>query len=597
MDQHIQATLSAFDEVQISHLLTVYENEILSGKLAITTSHSLNKYFHLGFDTLSAALGVGYFNSIHFPKLSKIFNENALGDFSPNDPTPQMLSHLITHAGSQIIEFYNIIKGIARYVHDELIPIDLAAYSSKPRYITIHSPSTRDIYNEIWGFVVFEVQAAKRYLSLLLFRDLINICMHNNIINRMGYGYGHTSFTSFGSGQGMILRISLGTESKAELKNKLQPLLNYITSVNEIVAQFSEQMPSSCKSELLTLSNNLNKQITDSKQTQIPLTSSAISTLLNTTVKISSDISDQKSNYLFNKAIELENKSIHDESLKTKALQYFLDAANLGHREAEYKVGIYFESLANNQEAFKWYKIASLHNHPDAAYKVGKCYAKGIGIPKNYTKASMSFKKAAEQNHIDAIYSLAQLYQEGLGVEKDHKAAVNLYQNIIDKGHANAEFALGLCYLYGHGVDLNLPKAEEFFLKAKKLGHSAAAYQLGLLYEEKREYKKAFEHYQIGADDHNPIAEYKLGLIYEKGEISPADEIEAFKYFKLAADQNNIDAQFKLGNCYEFGKGVKKDLHNAQEWYVKATKRGHKQSELALHNLQFKQDVIRRKNR
>lgn len=48
-----------------------------------------------------------------------------------------------------------------------------------------------------------------------------------------------------------------------------------------------------------------------------------------------------------------------------------------------------------------------------------------------------------------------------------------------------------------------------------------------------------------------------------------------FYDIKALADEGHSNAQYKLGIMYEKGQGVDQDMTKAVEWYTKAAKNGH----------------------
>ena len=73
----------------------------------------------------------------------------------------------------------------------------------------------------------------------------------------------------------------------------------------------------------------------------------------------------------------------------------------------------------------------------------------------------------------------------------------------------------------------------------------------------------------------NAMAQYNLGLMYDKGEGVPQDKAEAVKWYRKAAEQGDADAQVNLGFMYGNGDGVPKDYAEAAKWYHKAAEQGH----------------------
>lgn len=69
-------------------------------------------------------------------------------------------------------------------------------------------------------------------------------------------------------------------------------------------------------------------------------------------------------------------------------------------------------------------------------------------------------------------------------------------------------------------------------------------------------------------------AQFRLGVMYGKGEGVPLDYAEALKWYRKAAEQGHVRAQNNLGSMYHGGKGVPQDDAEARKWYRKAAERG-----------------------
>ena len=98
---------------------------------------------------------------------------------------------------------------------------------------------------------------------------------------------------------------------------------------------------------------------------------------------------------------------------------------------------------------------------------------------------------------------------------------------------------------------------------------------IGLCYSKslcgaKEDKKKAFEWYKKSAEQGYAVAQYNLGLCYEKGECCEKNEKKAFEWYMKSAEQGFSLGQNNLGVCYGDGKGCKKDKYKAFEWYKKA---------------------------
>jgi TPR repeat protein len=73
----------------------------------------------------------------------------------------------------------------------------------------------------------------------------------------------------------------------------------------------------------------------------------------------------------------------------------------------------------------------------------------------------------------------------------------------------------------------------------------------------------------------NAMAQYNLGLMYDKGEGVPQDKAEAVKWYRKAAEQGDADAQVNLGFMYGNGDGVPQDDTEALKWHRKSAEQGH----------------------
>lgn len=68
------------------------------------------------------------------------------------------------------------------------------------------------------------------------------------------------------------------------------------------------------------------------------------------------------------------------------------------------------------------------------------------------------------------------------------------------------------------------------------------------------------------AAQRDPMAQYKKGIMYEKGQGMPQDFSQAAHWYRQAAEQGIADAQYRLGKLYTVGKGVSIDNAEAYAW-------------------------------
>lgn len=84
----------------------------------------------------------------------------------------------------------------------------------------------------------------------------------------------------------------------------------------------------------------------------------------------------------------------------------------------------------------------------------------------------------------------------------------------------------------------------------------------------------------------NPLAQYRLGMLYYLGHGVPEDERQAVILWKKAATQGSTDAMYQLGSAFLFGiqaaKTVPDPDREAASWYFQAASAGHAEAQYHL---------------
>ena len=127
---------------------------------------------------------------------------------------------------------------------------------------------------------------------------------------------------------------------------------------------------------------------------------------------------------------------------RKQAMALLLDAAQLGHMDAQYQLGVQYQFHVNE------------NSHP--------------------LIAANWYRRAAEQGHAMAQFSLAEMYHCGEGVNHDNKQAVKWYLRAAQKGLAEAQSSLAHMYVKGFGVNKDLAQATFWYQKAAAQGDSDA---------------------------------------------------------------------------------------------------------------------------
>jgi TPR repeat protein len=114
---------------------------------------------------------------------------------------------------------------------------------------------------------------------------------------------------------------------------------------------------------------------------------------------------------------------------------------------------------------------------------------------------------------------------------------------------------------------------------ADSLDDGMQAYEAG-------HYTEAIELLTPLADQSNPQAQFRLGIMYYYGQGVPEDEKVAVNWLTKAALQGHRDAMFELGNAFLLGheapKLVAEPDREASLWYFRAASAGHAEAQYQL---------------
>ena len=83
------------------------------------------------------------------------------------------------------------------------------------------------------------------------------------------------------------------------------------------------------------------------------------------------------------------------------------------------------------------------------------------------------------------------------------------------------------------------------------------------------DYERALVEYK--RVDGIPLAQYRLGRMYEKGLGTPQDDAQAARWYQPAADAGYLWAQIALANLYDQGRGVPQDFGAALDLFLEAS--------------------------
>ena len=259
----------------------------------------------------------------------------------------------------------------------------------------------------------------------------------------------------------------------------------------------------------------------------------------------------------------------------------------LGNSTAGLLLADYYLSLANDDTQMKqardiYQKIAE-KGDKDGQLKLGFMLDQGLGGDVDVNNAAKWYGLAAEQGQVVAQYLLGHLNQLGrLGTQPDYVEAKKWYGR-AQSNYAPAAVALGFIY---DTEDDDYPRALDGYQHAATLHDPVGQFNLGLIYEKGKgrpvDFIKAHEFYQQAAEAGHSQAMVQLAGLYFNGLSGPRDEQRALYWYKKAADLGDRDALYQLGLLSETGVATTLDFPEAIHYYQKAADKGNAKAMLAL---------------
>ena len=122
--------------------------------------------------------------------------------------------------------------------------------------------------------------------------------------------------------------------------------------------------------------------------------------------------------------------------------------------------------------------------------------------------------------------------------------------------------------------------------KAAEQGDAVAQYKLGVRYDKgdgvEKNKEEAFARFHKAAELGYANAMFNVGVMYGEGEGVEVNKEKAFMWFHKAAELGSAEGQFKLSMCYENGYGVEVNKETAAEWLHKAASLGNSDAQFTL---------------
>ena len=101
-----------------------------------------------------------------------------------------------------------------------------------------------------------------------------------------------------------------------------------------------------------------------------------------------------------------------------------------------------------------------------------------------------------------------------------------------------------------------------------------ADFQEGMEAYRNENYVYAYDEFRALAISGDAAAQYRLAVMYEKGQGVPQDINQAAVWYLNAATQDDARAQFAIAEMYTKGRGVPQSDKQAMTWYIEAADHG-----------------------
>jgi len=275
-------------------------------------------------------------------------------------------------------------------------------------------------------------------------------------------------------------------------------------------------------------------------------------------------------------------------------------SAEAGDARGQFSLAARLEREKKYDEALKWYERAAAQGFGPAELNLAHMYENGIGVTKDTAQARRRYRKMAELGDPDGRFrtarlaaqagdfgealkyyergardgewrstlDLGELYEHGRGVKQDLKRAISLYEKFAERS-AWARFKLGVLYM-----DIDPARAHAWLKRSAADGNARAHNNLGWMHEKdlgiKADQAAAREHYLSGHRRGSPEAKGNLERIFADAVGSPSVDD-----YRTAAQANISSAQYRLGMMYRKGENVARDDKAALDWLLRAAHQNH----------------------
>lgn len=197
------------------------------------------------------------------------------------------------------------------------------------------------------------------------------------------------------------------------------------------------------------------------------------------------------------------------------------------------------QQVVSAEEAFALMAAEAEKGNANAMLTLGTLHERGIGTPRNYSKALEWYGKAATAGLAEGYYNVGVCFEIGMGTPVDMGKAFTCFENASNLGLNAGLNKMGRMCLSGVGTEKNEKRGIELLGRAADAGDSQAANYLGMIifeggHGQAKDANKAFVLFNQAAEMGNAEAMKNLALFYRDGIGRPANPAQELKWYALA---------------------------------------------------------------
>lgn len=150
------------------------------------------------------------------------------------------------------------------------------------------------------------------------------------------------------------------------------------------------------------------------------------------------------------------------------------EQADPGANELVYTAGLEAHEKGDFKSARQHWLIAAEGGHREAQYRMGVAFDHGEGVVADAVSAAFWYRRAAENGHVRAQTNVGVMYRQGDGVTKDSQTALAWTERAARQGVARAQTNLALMLAGGEGTTVDYVGAYMWFATAAAQGNADA---------------------------------------------------------------------------------------------------------------------------